>query len=242
MRRSWISNLRRKSTAFAPIAPDHPFYVIGDIHGRADLLARALDQLPPGVPIICVGDYIDRGENSAQVLQMLQGRSDIQCLKGNHEEMLLRFLDDPQSQGPHWLRHGGLQTLASYGITGVTETSEDAALIWSQEALATAMGAQLISWIRTLKLFYSCGNVAVTHAGAAPNVALEDQQQRHLLWGHPNFVGSPRKDGTWIVHGHTIVNAPTARQGRISIDTGAYATGKLTVASLHAGGVEFLEF
>jgi serine/threonine protein phosphatase 1 len=236
---AWMAKLRGNSTVFPPLAPVTPFYVIGDIHGRADLLNRALNQLPPSGPIICVGDYVDRGENSAEVLRLLHDRSDIQCLKGNHEEMLLKFLEDPESQGSRWLRYGGLQTLASFGVSGVTETSDSYRFLEARDALAAAMGSELINWIRALPLSFSSGNIVVVHAAADPKTAPQDQQQRHLLWGHPEFEKTPRQDGIWIVHGHTIVDSATASNGRIAIDTGAYATGKLTIAKIGADSVSF---
>ncbi|WP_375700203.1 metallophosphoesterase [Pseudophaeobacter sp. TrK17] len=236
---AWIAKLRRNSTVFPPLAPVTPFYVIGDIHGRADLLNRALDQLPSSGPIVCVGDYIDRGENSAEVLRLLRDRRDIQCLKGNHEEMLLRFLDDPAGQGPRWLRYGGLQTLASFGVRGVTETSDPNRVLAARDALVAEMGAELINWIRALPQSFSSGNVVVVHAAADPKAAPQDQQQRHLLWGHPEFEKTPRQDGIWIVHGHTIVDSATVSNGRIAIDTGAYATGRLTIAKIGPDNISF---
>ncbi|MEP4037967.1 metallophosphoesterase family protein [Pseudophaeobacter sp.] len=236
---AWIAKLRGNSTDFPPLAPATPFYAIGDIHGRADLLIRALEQLPPTGSIICVGDYIDRGENSAEVLRLLHNRHDIQCLKGNHEEMLLKFLDDPANQGPRWLRYGGLQTLASFGVSSVAETSNSDRLLEARDALVTAMGSELINWVRALPLSFSSGNIVVVHAAADPKTAPQDQQQRHLLWGHPEFHKTRRQDGIWIVHGHTIVDDPTAQNGRIAIDTGAYATGKLTIAEIGPDSVSF---
>lgn len=236
---AWITKLRGNSTVFPPLAPAKPFYAIGDIHGRADLLKRALEHLSPADQIICVGDYIDRGENSAEVLRLLHDRRDIQCLKGNHEEMLLKFLEDPTGQGSRWLRYGGLQTLASFGVSGVTETTASSRLLEVRDALIAAMGPELINWIQALPLRFCSGNVAVVHAAANPETALQDQQQHHLLWGHPEFHKTPRRDGIWIVHGHTIVDSATARNGRIAIDTGAYATGKLTIAQIGPDSVSF---
>lgn len=237
---AWIAKLRGRSTAFPPLAPETPFYAIGDIHGRADLLNRALDQLPTADPVICVGDYIDRGENSAEVLRLLHARRDIKCLMGNHEEMLLNYLDDPARHGPRWLRYGGLQTLASFGVSGVTETSPPNRLLAARDALVAAMGPDLITWVRTLPLSFCSGNVAVVHAAADPKIAMQDQIKQHLLWGHPEFNKVQRQDGIWIVHGHTIVDSATASNGRIAIDTGAYATGKLTIAQIGLDSVSFV--
>ena len=237
MIKSWITQWRGNRVA---LAPSKPFYAIGDIHGRFDLLTRLMDQLDPDIPVICVGDYVDRGEASAEVLRFLLERPDILCLKGNHEDMLLGFLDNPKRNGSQWLRYGGLQTLASFGVSGVTETAPEDDLKHASDALEAAMGAELISWLRALPMRHQSGNIFVCHAGADPHTALDDQQDRHMLWGHPEFAKKARSDGTWVLHGHTIVESPTVQNTRISIDTGAFATGILTAALVQPGGVEFI--
>lgn len=237
---SWIAKLRGNSPEFAAISPDAPLFVIGDIHGRADLLLRALAKLTPGVPIVCVGDLIDRGEQSSEVLSLLADRPDILCLKGNHEDMLLQFLDDPVAHGARWLRYGGLQTLASFGVTGVTETSPAEARVTARDALKVNMGPDLENWLRRLPLSHQSGNLVVVHAAANPRVEMREQQPRHLLWGHPDFLRVKRSDGLWVAHGHTVVETPYAKDGRIAVDTGAYATGALTIADISAAGVRFI--
>jgi len=240
MIKSMIARLRGNTPSFGPVNPDSPFFAVGDVHGRVDLLISLLRQLDPGLPVIFVGDYVDRGENSAEVLRVLRGRPGALALKGNHEEMLLSFLDNPESRGAHWLRNGGLQTLASYGIAGLTDTSDGEELTRARDALVAAMGPELINWLRVRPLCYRSGNVAVVHAGADPGTAIEDQSDAHLLWGHPEFSRKPRLDGMWIVHGHRIVDTPKAENGVISIDTGAYATGRLTAALIASDGVDFI--
>ena len=239
MIKSMIARLRGNTSKFDPVRPDAPFFAIGDIHGRVDLLIALLRQLDPGLPVIFVGDYVDRGENSADVLRVLHGRPGALGLKGNHEDMMLAFLDHPKSRGPNWLRNGGLQTLASFGIAGLTDTSSGDELEVARDALAAAMGVGLINWLRARPLYYRSGNVAVVHAGADPSVGIHEQNEAYLLWGHPDFARKPRSDGLWIVHGHSIVDAPRAENGVIPIDTGAYATGRLTAALIAADGVSF---
>lgn len=243
MIKSWITrNLSRKPlarTLFGPVSPDASIYVIGDIHGRADLLVRLLALLDPAIPVLCVGDYVDRGEHSAKVLRILRDAPAITCLKGNHEVMLLTFLDAPKT-GSNWLRNGGLQTLASFGIAGLSESAEGAPLEQASAALGAAMGDELINWLRNLPLFWQSGNVAVVHAGADPAASISTQRKDFLLWGHPDFTVTPRADGIWVVHGHTIVDAPTISNGRIAIDTGAFATNRLTAARISADGVSFI--
>ncbi|OWU66697.1 hypothetical protein ATO2_17780 [Roseovarius sp. 22II1-1F6A] len=233
---------------FAPLAPEAAFCAVGDIHGRADLLDRLLEKLheqaPPDAAFVCVGDYVDRGEDSARVLRDLQALSvahpdHVTCLMGNHEEMLLGFLDRPEQAGPGWLRHGGLQTLASFGLpapAGATPTP--AAWEDLRDQLRAALGADLETWLRALPLQWRSGNVAVVHAGADPALPLEAQTTRALLWGHRDFATTPRRDGQWVLHGHTITDMPQMQAGRIAIDTGAYATGRLTAALVLPGMAE----
>lgn len=223
---------------FSATAPDSPFIAVGDIHGCVDLLQRFLDR-ELAYPVVCVGDYVDRGDHSADVLRLLQARSDITCLSGNHEEMMLSFLKDPAHTGARWLRYGGLQTLASFGVAGVTESSGPDALKKARDQLQDAMGPDLITWMKGLPHCWQSGNVAVVHAGADPARSMSDQSPKALHWGHPDFARVPRKDGVWVVHGHTIVEEPTTIRGRIAIDTGAYATGRLTTVLVEPGKTTF---
>ncbi len=228
---------RRNQVKWSDPAPDRPFTAIGDIHGRVDLLERALTRASD--QIVCVGDYIDRGHASADVLRLLQSRPEITCLIGNHEEMMLKFVDAPEHHGPRWLRYGGLQTLASFGISGLTESAEPSRLRYTRDTLLSAMGEDLHTWLRQLPTQWRSGNIAVVHAGADPSVSMPNQSDKTLKWGHSDFRKVPRSDGIWIVHGHTVVEEPIAESGVISIDTGAYATDRLTLAYISEAGVQF---
>jgi len=217
------------------ISPERELVVIADIHGRMDLLCRALEQAK-GAQVICVGDYVDRGPESAGVLRLLQECPEILCLGGNHEDMLLRFLDDPNDRNTRWFKHGGDTTLESFGIDGREFKADQVAV---RDELASVMGKPLIDWLRALPDYFVSGNVAVVHAGADPNLAIELQDSRTLRWGHPQFSKQIRKDGVWVVHGHTIAGEGFVRRGRIAIDTGAYATGRLTFARISKSSVTF---
>lgn len=240
MLKSWLGRLLRAQPEFPPLAPEEAFVAIGDIHGRYDLLKRMLSRLEGEPRIICVGDYVDRGDDSAAVLATLRERQDIICLKGNHEEMLSGFLADPDRVGARWLRYGGLQTLASYGVNGVTETASGAQLREASEALRAAMGKEMVGWLIDLPDSWRSGNVLVTHAGADPKLPPDQQPVEVLHWGHPDLATRRREDGVWVLYGHKIVQQPIAEKGRIAIDTGAYATGRLTAAKVSANGVEFI--
>jgi serine/threonine protein phosphatase 1 len=241
---------RQAPPAFtAPVAPDRPFVAIGDIHGRADLLGdieRQLDAECPGWLVVYLGDYVDRGEQSREVLERLMAVSlkdklEVICLMGNHERMLLDMLDNPERATSRWLRNGGLQVLASFGVASPRGTgASPTALHDMRDALAKAMGDAMIAWLRALPLTWQNGNVWALHAGADPRQPISQQSEDVLLWGHPEFQSWPRADGQWIVHGHTIVDTPYARGGCIAVDTGAYATGRLSAAVIGDGDVRFL--
>ncbi len=228
---------KRKIT-FDPIAPDQPVVAVGDIHGRFDLIQK-LPEKPGDTQIICLGDMVDRGEQSAEVLRMLHAAPDVITLMGNHEQMMLKFIDNPEENGERWLRYGGLQTLASFGVSGITQRSTGSDLVRARDALFHAMGDDLVDWLANLPKYWTSGNVAFVHAGADPEIAIEEQENRTLLWGHENFGKVSRSDGIWVVHGHTIIDTPTIKNGVVSIDTGAYATDKLTAATIFQGEVEF---
>ncbi|WP_298849221.1 metallophosphoesterase [uncultured Ruegeria sp.] len=247
----WIRRQFRPSTdqntdlVSCDIAPAEQLTAVGDIHGRLDLLQALLPRLNDQRPLVFVGDYIDRGPYSAQVLRQLhhlsktsEGR--VQCLLGNHEEMLLRFVDDPQRYINLWFHNGGLQTLASFGIPlpSETEISEHGPELAKQ--LRRAMGKDLLTWLADLPLTWTSGNVALVHAALDPRQPLNEQSRQICLWGHPMFPRLSRCDTQWVVHGHTIVNRPRIRNRVVSIDTGAFASGRLTAVEIQSGSVRFL--
>lgn len=231
----------------APLVCPERALAVGDLHGRRDLLDRMIalsNAQAPDSPIIFVGDYIDRGEESAAVLgRLMDLTADTQratCLMGNHESMALDFLDDPEERGGFWLRNGGLQTLASFGVGGLSVASRGIDLARARDELVVRMGAEMIAWLRSRPLFWQSGNVGIVHAAADPSLPLDQQERRNLLWGHRDFRSKPRSDGLWIVHGHTIVPEAAIEGGRIAIDTGAYATGRLSGVLLGPEGARFL--
>lgn len=238
-----LSSLLQRIRAGGPFpapAPDTPLCVIGDVHGCFALLQQMLAQVPQGDRIILVGDYIDRGPQSADVLRYLSTDPGLTCLKGNHEDMLLRFLVDPSHEGGRWLRHGGVQTLESFGIRGARRQMSGEELRDCRDQLQDAMGEGLITWLTGLQSSVLSGNLLTVHAGADPRVAPTKQPEDTLVWGHPDFFRIPRRDGVWVVHGHTVVSEVAVVRGRISIDTGAYATGRLSAACLGDGAPRFI--
>lgn len=240
-----FKKLFSRAAALPPLAPERPLWVIGDIHGRFDLIKRLLQHIDEmavaKAQIITVGDYIDRGEQNRQAIELIyardRGDENFTALYGNHEELMLNFFDEPAISANRWLRNGGLQTMASYKIGGLSErpdakTAEEAAKK-IQESLSEGME----DWLRNLPRSYSSGNVHVVHAAADPDVPMSDQDDHTLTWGHEDFDNKPRQDGQWIVYGHKIVEtAGKDKLGRIAVDTGAYYSGKLTAALIMPDG------
>ncbi|MFO6465132.1 metallophosphoesterase [Jannaschia sp. KMU-145] len=235
----------------AALRPDTRTYVVGDIHGRLDLLHGALAFLDgdiaengPDCEIVFLGDYVDRGETSAGVLALLQG-IEAACpvpatvLMGNHERMMLDFMDQPVVAGRRWLVNGGLQTAASFGVAGLTDRAGPKALVAARAAIAEAMPDGMLRWLERLPLMHRSGNLVCVHAGADPDVPIDAQDKETLLWGHRAFTTTPRRDGLWIAHGHHIVETPTVTAGRIAVDTGAYHSGRLTIGILDTDRIDF---
>lgn len=234
--------------------PKTPVYVIGDIHGCLDLFEDLMEKIDRDIGesgistpvLVCVGDFIDRGEDSATVLDRLRALNEAQpvrfvCLMGNHERMMLEFLHKPDRRRARWLKHGGLQTLASYGVGGVTDVSPLPALEAAAQELRAAMPEGLETWMRGLPKVWKSGSLVCVHAAANPALPIAEQSRHTLLWGHADFFAAPRADGMWIAHGHTALPAPRCEQSRISVDTGAYASGVLSAARVTPdGSVAFL--
>jgi serine/threonine protein phosphatase 1 len=234
-------NERPAFTGTAP-APDRPFVAIGDVHGRCDLLSPLLDHAEAlGLPVVMLGDYIDNGPDSAGVLRLLQdraGHSDLTCLRGNHEDLLLRFLHRPRRTGRVWLRYGARATLDSFGLPLPEDFGPDD-LIRARDGLAGALG-DAVTWMKSMPYLWQSGNVAACHAGADPHLPLDAQLDRAMAWGHPDFGQVPRNDGIWCVHGHKIVDRLIVRNGVISVDTGAWKTCRLTAVVIGDGPVRAL--
>ncbi len=232
------------------ITPERSMYAIGDVHGCNDSLDRLLKQIDAEAAgdeaIVVVGDLVDRGPQSAQVLERLftltsEAPDDVIVLMGNHERMMLDFIDDPSGEGARWLLFGGLDTLSSFGITGVSERLDAEDALEIAHALEGAMPADMLAWLRALPLYWANGNVCCVHAAMNPDKPLARQSERTLLWGHAKFFKQHRADALCVVHGHTIVSQPSVLSGRIAIDTGAYKGGRLSAARLDMGSCRFLQ-
>jgi Calcineurin-like phosphoesterase len=242
-------NKRRKKRS-AGLPEGLRIYAIGDVHGRADLLDRLLSRIdahmaafPVERPVcLLIGDYIDRGPASREVLNILincaLGREMV-FLRGNHDIFVQGFLKDPATLRD-WSKIGGLETLMSYGLQ--PSLNPDPA---AQQELAEALNAVLPEshrrFLATLSSSFACGGYFFAHAGVRPGTPLAKQRDDDLLWIRDEFLLHEENYEKIVVHGHTPVHEIDIRPNRINIDTGAYATGRLSCLVLEDDRVEPLQ-
>lgn len=241
---SWATATARRS-----MSEPRRIYAIGDIHGCRDLLDLMIEEIRNDLaayPVehaltVTLGDYVDRGPDSRGVVERLAGNpfpTAYIALKGNHEEMLARFLRDP-SVGGEWSRLGALETLHSYGIdVGPLMRGrgyESAAVAFEKALPRTHLG-----FFSALRLTVSFGRYFLCHAGVRPGVPLKHQSEPDLLWIRDEFLHDHTDFGKVVVHGHTPTPEPEIRSNRINVDTGAFITGRLTCAVLGAELPRFL--
>jgi serine/threonine protein phosphatase 1 len=224
-------------------------YAVGDIHGRLDLLRelyRRIEEDAAGASgkmrLVFLGDYVDRGPDSAGVIDFLLGgiapRFAPVFLKGNHEDLWQRFLDDPQL-GPAWFDTGGMTTMTSYGIRdGVTGRSADFAALSAR--LRQAMPAAHHEFLSSLAHSHRSGGYLFAHAGIRPRVPVERQDPEDLMWIRREFLAASDFGGLCVVHGHSQVTEPADLPHRISVDTGAYHSGRLTCVAIEGDSRRFL--
>jgi serine/threonine protein phosphatase 1 len=225
-------------------------YAIGDIHGCLDLLNELLARIdadialhPMARPVyVFLGDYIDRGPSSRQTIDRLIEHGEMSesiFLKGNHEQIALKCLTD-QTLFDQWMRLGGLETLASYGVP--PETLANGKLIVElQAAFHSALPQAHFRFFRDLKNSFECGDFFFVHAGVKPNVELSRQKENDLLWIRGEFLSSDDDFGKIVVHGHTPTREIEVRPNRINIDTGAYASGRLTCLVIEGSSLSVID-
>jgi serine/threonine protein phosphatase 1 len=230
------------------LEPDR-LYVIGDIHGRSDLLdrmitaiSRDLEDHPVQTSLtVTLGDYIDRGPDSRGVIERLMRNpfpTPLVALKGNHESLFETFLADP-SIADQWRRLGGLETLHSYGVP-VASVMMGKNFAQAAEDLRAAVPQAHLEFLKSLWTSLPVGKYFLCHAGVRPGVPLDRQNEEDLLWIREDFLASRADFGKVVVHGHTPTEAPEVLPNRINIDTGAFMTGRLTCAVLDKGRPRFL--
>ena len=219
-------------------AMDKVTYAIGDIHGRDDLLRdlhehiREYHQLIHSgrdAELIHIGDYIDGGVHSREVIdRLMSGLEGFQltCLLGNHEAMLLECLTTDNRQAWYtWLSNGGEETLASFGMSLRFGG-------YDPEELRASLGDERVTWLKSLPLYRTIEPYFFVHAGIAPGVPIDEQQPKDMLWIRSRFLDSEEDHGYVIVHGHTPGDEPVVKTNRICVDTGAISNGLLTAAVL----------
>jgi serine/threonine protein phosphatase 1 len=239
----FASLFKRSVPPAAAIPEGQVVFAIGDIHGRADLL-RALvpaiwkdrgEKSGKHTTIVFLGDYIDRGPASDEVLQILidlqENKSvDWVFLRGNHEQALLDFIEDPEA-GAAWGEWGGRETMASYGVNGPHGAD---ARLWrmARDSMEAGMPRAHMAFLRAMPTRHEIGDYFFAHGGARPGVPLDRQSERDLLTIRQPFLQSAKGFEKVVVHGHSIAAEVHSDHRRIGIDTGAYATGTLTAVRL----------
>jgi serine/threonine protein phosphatase 1 len=225
-------------------------YCVGDIHGRDDLLREVAERVEADVKTrsfdhavtVFLGDYVDRGCGSVRVIEQLasaQWPTSVIALTGNHEDFLLAFLDDADILD-FWRSQGGLETLHSYGVdVGPAMAGRNFAEV--QAAFRTRLPKSHRDFLEALKVSASIGDYFFCHAGVRPGVALDRQNRDDVLNIREPFLSSEAEHGKLVVHGHSPSVAPEIRANRIGIDTGAYATGRLTCLVLEKDQRGFLD-
>lgn len=236
-----------------PGPADTILYAIGDIHGalapllalQAMIAADAARRPARQRVIVHLGDYVDRGPASQAVIGHLLGAHlpgfATVHLRGNHEQLMLDFLDDPGRGGP-WFANGGLATLASYGIPVALEAGRPGASETRRlhDALRSLLPRSHRDFLQGSRLQHRIGDYLFVHAGIRPGIGIANQRDDDLLWIREPFLSANNDHGAVVVHGHTITAAPQIRANRIGIDTGAYRTGVLTAVAIEGDRLDVL--
>lgn len=225
-------------------------YCIGDIHGRLDLLQELHELVRADAAgyqgskgVVYLGDYIDRGAQSKQVLDLLvtQPLADFEAihLLGNHERAMLDFLAHPAAASA-WLNFGGQATLLSYGV-GIGRLQSDTPVELLRDELEQKLPRAHLDFLASCRLLHSEGSYCFVHAGIRPGVALDQQSADDLLWIREAFTRSRVNHGRIVVHGHSIAEEVERLPNRIGIDTGAFYSGLLTALVLEGGEQRLLQ-
>jgi serine/threonine protein phosphatase 1 len=217
-------------------------YAVGDVHGRLDLLDAILAEIerdmaarrPVRTFLVFLGDLIDRGPDSAGVVERLRtyrhNDAELVMLSGNHEEVLLEILSGKLGVLPAWLKFGGVECATSYGIDPekLRQADERRAIEIVREKVPRRHREFLRSFADTFRF----GDYLFVHAGIRPGVGLDEQDRKDLRWIREPFLGDAKEHGFLVVHGHTITREVDERPNRIGIDTGAYQSGILTAVAV----------
>lgn len=236
---------------WARTPPGTRIYAIGDMHGRLDLLdemhAMIRDDARGAegrrIVVVYLGDYIDRGPQIRQLIDRLLKRPlpefETIYLRGNHEDIMLGFLDFGTRATP-WLSHGGRQTLESYGVAAPRPEAE-AEFARVQAAMRARLPDDHRAFFDATRISHREGDFLFVHAGVRPGIAIADQDPNDFMWIRHEFMESDHDYGVCVVHGHTIERRPAVKRNRIGLDTGAYETGQLSCAVIEDDRVRLLQ-
>jgi len=212
-------------------------YALGDVHGRVDLLQALLGEVAADAArrgagrrvLVTLGDYVSRGRDSRGVVEVLRrwrpSGLEVVALKGNHEDLLLRYLDGDLAAGRHWFDYDGRVALAHYGVRSGPGRGSLEAL---RREFRQVLPPDHLAFFRGLPVSHGEGGYHFVHAGVRPGVPLPAQSGHDQMWIRRPFLDSELDHGAVVVHGHSVVPEPEVRPNRIGIDTGAYRTGVLT--------------
>ena len=247
----YLRNLFSPSTSDqGPAVPaGQRVYAVGDVHGRLDLFDALLEAIaaddaalaPAYSTVVLLGDLVDRGPDSAGVVRRarrLQQERNVRILQGNHEEMFLKSFESTDMLR-HFLRHGGRQTLMSYGVDRRRLTAAEVEEV--QAMMAEAVPQAERDYIASFEDMVTIGDYLFVHAGIDPDVPLDQQRPSDLRWIREPFLSWSEPHDLVVVHGHTITEQPEVRGNRIGVDTGAYMSGRLTALVLEGTTRRFIE-
>ena len=224
-------------------------YAVGDIHGCADLFGDIISAIDADdrargaaeTTVILLGDLVDRGPDSRGVIDAARDwsrRRAVRILLGNHEEMFLKSLED-EGVLRQFIRFGGRETILSYGVT--PDEYREMTFEELRASMAAIIPPEDLDFIRGFEDMIVIGDYVFVHAGIRPGVELGSQAPADLRWIREPFLSHVSHDRTCVVHGHTVTDAPEVRPGRVGIDTGAYASGRLTAIGLEGAERWLLE-
>lgn len=240
----------KPQVAIHSVPADQRLYAIGDVHGRLDLLDRLIDQIdrddaargPADTWLIFLGDLVDRGPDSYGVvdrlLRLKQSDRNVRVLMGNHEEVFLLAARGDVQALRLFLRIGGKETVLSYGVSRDDFNQADFERLAA--LLSEHVPAEHIAFLESFEQLIEVGDYLFVHAGIRPGIAIGDQEHSDLRWIRGDFLNHPGSHGKMVVHGHSITPSVDVQANRIGIDTGAYASDRLSAIGLQGSERWFL--
>ena len=247
-----LARFFRKDVPAAPrprVPAGERYYVIGDIHGRCDLLDELIVAIEEDdqrlgeadTTVVLLGDLVDRGPESARVIETARQwgeRRKLRYIAGNHEEMFLEAFTDKEMLR-HFLKHGGKETVLSYGIK--KKRYSELTMKELQAELHELVPKKHRKFLAAMEDIIVAGDYVFVHAGINPKLSLEEQRKSDLRWIRERFLKHREPLSHVVVHGHTIFDDVESTEYRIGIDTGAFRTGKLTALVLESDQRRFIQ-